>query len=232
MWINRREVGVKRSGGVWFAVGLISLGTLLVIEQSEPDMDVWQQVRHWWPAGLIILGLAGLFRLLPATSAKRGPLTLIVLGVPLLLVTSGQLPEWLRPYIWPVLLIIAGLAILVNQASPRQQQTGPVGRMWLVGQSRTFAWPATGPSVFLIRAVASGCVVRFDGADNRRVRLEITAVLTGVDVRVPKGWTVHLDRRGPGGRAQNFADEAESPDKADLQVVALSVFSGIEVRRS
>lgn len=223
---------MKRSGGVWFAVGVIVLGTVLLIARARPDIDVWQQIRQWWPAGLVLLGIAGLVSLLPATSAKRGPLVLIAFGAVLLVVTTGRLPVWLHAYIWPVLLIVVGVIILVRRAGGEHEMSQPTARMWLVAQSRTLTWPTTGPSVLIMRAVASGCVVRIDGARDRRVRLEITAVLTGVDVLVPKDWTVHLGPPGPGGRVQNLAKEAESSDKANLQVIALSVFSGIEVRAS
>ncbi|MEV4144088.1 hypothetical protein AB0J40_10495 [Amycolatopsis sp. NPDC049691] len=208
------------------------LGTILLIARARPDIDLWQQVRRWWPVGLILLGGAGLVSLLPAASAKRGPLVLIVLGAGSLVVTSGGFPEWLRGYIWPLSLIVLGVVVLVRRSGGEQPISQPTARMWLVAQSRTFPWPTTGPSVLIMRAVASGCVIRLDGSENRQVRLEITAVLTGVDIWVPKGWTVHSGPPGPGGRVRNLATEAGAPESANLQVIALSVLSGIEVKES
>jgi len=62
------------------------------------------------------------------------------------------------------------------------------------------------------------------------VDVDVRALMAGVDVTVPEGWSVWWDGSGPGGigpARKRPVQKAETPDDADVRVRARLLFAGV-----
>lgn len=116
--------GSYESGFGRYLIGgiLVILGALLLLSKAGvlPQLDwglggFWSFVGSWWPLILVAVGLIGLvsggFRF------RLWPIILLLLGVGFLLSARGIL-EW--AYIWPALIVLAGLFILLRRRERRR----------------------------------------------------------------------------------------------------------------
>jgi predicted membrane protein len=154
------RLSVKFVAGVFFTL----LGILLTLDNLElADAD---RFLPYWPLFLIAIGLLKLQdrdNRIPAIFA-------IAAGALLLLFTT----DWVRFSIfdlWPVALILAGLAILGVRKEAVTSRNYRGGR---------------------IIAFMGGCELDLTHADmeNGPAEIEIVAIWGGVEIKVPDGWEV------------------------------------------
>jgi hypothetical protein len=220
---------------IWIAVALCVGGLAALIDQLAPSAQLFGLARDWWPMLLVLAGLGGAVRLLLETrNVLRGPVFLTLAGMVLLLVTLDPLPSAVRPLLVPALLILLGGAMLVRLAAAGQEvPERAVTRLVCIAEARRVAWPRGEFSLGTITTVASGCVIDLTRATplDNVARLDITAALSGVDLRIPDGWRVTFDSHRVAGRCPGSADDRPGvPGAPTLEVKALVIGAGIEVR--
>ncbi|MER6417971.1 hypothetical protein [Streptomyces sp. NPDC001137] len=228
---------------IWIALALSAVGLTALVDRLAPSAHVLAVLREWWPLALVALGLGGALRLLLATkNVLRGPMTIALAGAVLLLVTRDPLPDSLRPYLWPLALLLLGTFMLAGMAATAPATEGLlVTRLVSVAEARRVVWPRGEFSLATVTAVASGCVIdlrearlhetRDDELVWHEARLDVTAVLSGVDVVVPAAWDVQVERYSSRWR-QRPVEDNPVPEKPTLHIKALSLFGGVEVRKA
>ena len=109
-------------GNVRLIIGsvLIVLGGLLLLSNTDViNLDWgWDFIRTWWPIILIAWGLwelvSGGFRF------RMWPVVLLLLGIGFQL-SALDLWEWDFSVVWPVFIVIVGLAILLRRRGRRER---------------------------------------------------------------------------------------------------------------
>ncbi|MFF8538515.1 hypothetical protein ACN6K9_001167 [Streptomyces sp. SAS_267] len=229
---------------IWIALALSAAGLAALVDRLAPTAHLLTVLRDWWPLALVALGLGGTLRLLLATkNVLRGPLAVAFAGGLLLLLTRDPLPDSVRPYLWPLALLLAGTFMLVGMAITTPSVDGSlVTRLISVAEARSVVWPRGEFSLATVTAVASGCVIDLRGArlhetvdSNGRVgheaRLDVTAVLSGIDIVVPADWDLKVERYSAGWRRPQPLAPGP-PAKPTLHIKGLSLLGGIEIRTS
>ncbi|MEU4089656.1 LiaF transmembrane domain-containing protein [Streptomyces aureus] len=234
---------------IWIALMLLGAGLLVLTDRLAPSARVWERLSVWWPLGLVALGCGGAVRLALATrTALRGPFLITLAGLITLVVTTDPLPRSVRPLLWPVLLVGAGVAMLVRVAvgGPGARDDSVVPRLVSVAESRHVVWPVGTFSLGSLTAVASGCVIDLREAHplEGRARIDVTAVLGGVEIRVPGDWDVRYERFGrevetsppapglplPAPRPDREPGTEDARERPFLHVTAMTFLAGVEVR--
>jgi hypothetical protein len=223
---------VKRYGLMWLAVGLLLSGLILLLDRLAPAIDVIGLARDWWPLVIVAVGAVSALHLRTRLGVARGPVLFALLGLVILVALRNPLPAAWRPALLPLAMCAIGAVILITllvrapAGGPR-----PVERVFLLGQGRRIPWRVTEPTVLAIRALAGGSIVTVaDGSTAKAGRLEVTAILSDVEVIVPDGWTVFIDSpRASTGRLHGVPT-APTATAADLQIHAFSLLGKVDVR--
>jgi hypothetical protein len=181
--------GVSAKLSVKFVVGVFFtlLGVLLTLDNFDlADAD---RFLPYWPLLLIAIGLLKLQdrdSRIPAGFA-------IAAGALLLLFTT----DWVHVSIfdlWPVALILAGLAILAHAFGfrPSEISSGSDSTILAVLGIRKEAVTSRNYRGGRIIAFMGGCELNLTEADmeNGPAELEIIAIWGGVEIKVPEGWEV------------------------------------------
>jgi hypothetical protein len=222
---------VKRYGSVWLAVLLLVAGLIWLLNRLEPALDLLALTRSWWPLVMVAVGLAGAAHLRAPLGAAKGPVLFALLGLVVLAVIHNPVPANWRPALSPLVVCGLGAAILIGRvvwgSAPPPR---PLERVLLIGVGRRIEWPVRAPSILDVRAVIGGSIITIPtGSTARAGRVEITALLSDVEVVVPTGWAVFVgDSRGH-ERLLGVPTAADAAS-ADLQIQSLSLFGRVVVR--
>jgi len=172
--------GVKLLAGVFFTL----LGILLTLDNLDlVDAD---RFLRWWPLILIAIGLMKLQK----RDSRVAALIVIAIGALLL-------PDVLGFSIfdlWPVVLILAGLAILAHAFGFRASAitTGSDSTIVAILGVRKERVTTRNYRGGRIIAFMGGCELDLTQADMESgpAELEILAMWGGVEIKVPEGWEV------------------------------------------
>jgi len=244
---------MTQQGSAWRhllpGIFLVALGVLFLLD----EFYVWQFGRFmstWWPSLLIAFGV---ICLLNRPQRVVGPLILIAIGVIFQVERLDRFYWWSMHNLWPVILIVLGLAMLYSRMHPRTpRSTGNPGEISgeevdafviLGGLERA----ATSPNFHGGNATA---ILGGMDLDLTRAQLapgenhlKVTAVFGGVEIRVPQSWQVTVqgtpllggigDSRAPAAPAPLTAAELAAAPFAPagrLVVDGFAMFGGIEVK--
>jgi hypothetical protein len=225
------EVAVKRYGSLWLAVLLLVAGLAWLVNRLAPAIDLTGLARDWWPAAMVLVGLAGAVHLRAPLGAAKGPVIFALLGLALLAVIHNPAPVQWRPALPPLILCAVGMAVLVARAvSASVGPPRPLERVLLIGLGRRLDWPVNAPSILDIRALVGGSIVTIPhGSTANAGRLEVTALLSEVEVVVPAGWAVFVH---PGSGGERLLGVPAAPDAAtaDLELQTQSFLGRVVVR--
>lgn len=216
-------------------VGLIvvTLGVLFLLDSAEV-LDAGRAIDRWWPVAIVAAGVLTLAERPRATT--RGAI-LTGGGALLLLFTTDVLGDDAWNYVWPVVLILVGLAIVARwrgRALPR----GVVGDD-VVNGTAVFGGSELASADQALRggaltAVFGGITIDLRGARPapEGAAINATAVFGGIDVLVPRGWRITV-RSLPifGGLDDKTDHSAPLPaDAPSLHIDAVSIFGGISLK--
>ena len=227
---------------------LVVLGVLLLLSNTNViNMDWgWNFVRTWWPVLLIVWGLwelvSGGFRF------RLWPVILLLLGVGFQL-SALNLWEWDFQVVWPVFIVIVGLAILLGRRRRRADRRERQPRVIVEGVTVTRS--GSGESW---RAVFNNIEERYAGPDFRggeveanfgnvvldlreaamtdsAARLEVNLTFGGLHLRVPSHWRVNLD--GVNAHFGHVQDNRSRPvleaTQGELTVAGTVTFGNLEI---
>ena len=213
-------------GGVVFIVA----GIFLLLEKTgylPPDF-----VFHFWP---MIFVLIGLLKVVYAGGRPTG-FVLICIGIFLQLREMGiiHLNFW---DLWPVFIIIAGIALLWQALSHREVPVATENQfdsfyLFGGGDRNVNTQNFKGGSLF---AMFGGYKVDFTHADmeSNQAVVEANAIFGGGEIRVPESWQVIVKGVGVFGayedKTRHFQPDPSKPSKM-LIVKGVAMFGGIEIK--
>jgi hypothetical protein len=218
------------------AVIVIGIGVLFLL--NNLNILYFHEWARYWP---VILIAAGLVKLVDADSpgGHVGGAILVALGGIFLGQTLGYLSVRLHD-LWPLILIGAGLTMLFNRGSWHGISQGPRapvhGRMREAsvfggGKRQINTQDFTGGH---IDAVFSGYEIDLRGATMTAdsAILKVSAVFSGVEIRVPETWSVVMEGHGVFGA---FVDNTTQPNPQipglkRLFIKGAAVFGGVDVK--
>ena len=203
----------RSRGGARYIIGgiLVALGALLLLSNTNViNLDWgWDFIRTWWPILLIAWGLwelvTGGFRF------RLWPIILLLLGIGFQL-SALDLWEWDFSVVWPVFIVIVGLAILLGRRGRRRRLRNRTSG--LVIEGTTVRRTAPGDSW---RAVFNSIEEDYAGQEFRggeveanfgnvaldlrdailaggSARLDVNVAFGGLHLRAPRGWRVNVEQ--------------------------------------
>ncbi len=239
---------------LWSGLLLIALGVLFLLDKFD-YIRFGDFLETWWPTLLIAWGL---WRILVGRGRRWGfPLFLIALGLLFQGERLGWYGWWSFDRLWPVLLILAGLSLLANRLRPRaaldtggmREESGEIVDAFVVwgGLERAVTSKAFrgGEATALMGGIELD-LRRAELASGEQ-RLNLTAVMGGIEVRVPEHWQVVVegtplmggieDARKPaaptpsGANAAAVAPTTAMPSSGGvLRIHGFAFWGGIEVK--
>ena len=218
---------------------LIVLGVVLLMDTLDIiDVDVGGFIADWWPAVLILLGIAGIAR---ARAARRGQIVLIAAGVVLLLITLDAVDSRL---LWPVIIIGIGVWFLLGARTARRPPTVEMSRPVEKGRnaidvSALFSTSeqrvtAQGFGAGRVSATFGSVVLDMGGAKPARdAVLEVDVFMGSVELRVPDEWTVTVNGAPTFGSVEQSRPQPPETDGAPTLTVNVSIaFGSLEITRA
>lgn len=211
----------------FFGALIVVVGTLFLLDNLDV-LDAGELIATWWPAALVA---AGLLSLLNNRRHWVVPLILVGGGGVALLRTTGVVDD--LSVIAPVLIIIVGLLFVFG----RGVGIGPA----LTGDSvNSFNLFSGSELTSRSQSFEGGRVgVLFGGAelDLRNAKLaddatlDVFAVFGGVEISVPRGWSVEIGGFPVFGGYDNATGKEDlGPDAPKLRIDATVLFGGLEVK--
>ena len=217
-----------KAGRVVTGTGLIVLGALFLLDAAGM-LDAGHLIGMWWP--LLIIGAAAAH---PFTERRAGPgaAAVALAGLLLLGATTGLLGGRAWAVVWPGLLILLGIGVVVAGRSGAAS-SGSHPRYLVVLQGRVVEPPPSGPPRASVTSILGAAKldmskVRPAGATTT---VTATAILGGVDIIVPEGWSVSISGIPLLG-AWDDTTRRDLPASHRLVVRAFSVLGGVEVRHA
>ena len=218
------------------AIIVIGIGVLFLL--NNLNILYFSEWTRYWPVILIAIGLVKLVDANSPGGHVAGAI-LVAVGAIFLGQTLGYLNVRLHD-LWPLFLIGAGLLMLFRGDSWHGISRGP--RIHAYGRLREASVFGGGKRQINtqdftgghIDAVFSGYQIDLRGAimTGDSATLKISAVFSGVEIRVPEIWSVVIDGHGAFGA---FVDNTTQPNPQTpglkrLFVKGGAVFSGVEVK--
>lgn len=206
---------------VW-GVLILAAGVIFWLDRlGRLDASEWLE---WWPVGLIAIGLAQL----PERQWLGAALWMAVGGYFLLWVLGYDVPAfWQIASLWPLLISAAGITLVVQtlrsgRSMRRFRAYAVMAGNHVTMGSREFEG---GHAV----AVMGGCEI--DLAESKsttpEATIDVLAFWGGIEIRVPRGWTV-VNRVTPvlGG----FENRTSGGTGPRLIVRGAAIMGGVEVK--
>jgi predicted membrane protein len=222
-------------GRIFWGLFLILIGFLFLLDRMN-RLDFWDLFRQYWPAVFIVIGLSILINK-EFRNAADGYIFIVIGGL-LLLMRMRILDRSLWHYIWPVAIIAAGLWILLrpvfsgrNSGFPKITADDLKISAVLAGMKRRVE--SLNFKGGTAEAVLGGVEIDFSGASlaEGKATLALTAVLGGIEIRVPRDWQIVLEGTPIlGGIEDKTRAVSEQDKKGTLYIKATAVLGGIEIK--
>ncbi len=219
-----------------FAGFMIILIGVIFLLGSLGSLNAGYVFSHYWPMLLVFVGIWQLFAA-GGRSTETG-IVFIVIGTLFMLSRWELLGASLWKILWPVLIIAAGLWILIKPKVFRQSPAGPgineddlelftmlSGINRRIESQRFRGGRAT--------VILGGADLDFTRAElaGGQASVELTAVLGGLDVRVPRHWSVAVDGNAVlGGVEDKHKSEIQDDNPPKLHIRATAILGGIEIK--
>ncbi|MCH7852534.1 MAG: hypothetical protein IIC41_07110 [Candidatus Marinimicrobia bacterium] len=202
--------------------------------------------RTYWPALLIGWGGWGILR--KGFRLGLGSLIILALGV-FLLLSNLRLWTWDVGQLWPVLLVLLGLAIIGRRGRPGRWLRRRIVRRGTASVSETVSGSDSGSSYVFsggrervtsqeyrggtVSAICGGLELDLREArlGNSQVTLAVTVVCGGMEIKVPKDWMVHLQPSVALGSAELQRRQPKMEDASGEFIITGTVIcGGVEVK--
>ena len=223
------------SGRIFWGLVLILLGVLFLLDQLG-RADFGDLVSRWWP---LILVAIGLWQLISSNFQElAGGLFMIALGAIFQLAKLEILGRNLWHYVWPALIIGLGLWVLLGAFRrssaarlPGSREDGLDAFAIFAGLNRRIESQSFRGG----KATALMGGIELDLTQVRlaepRVGLELTAIMGGIDVTVPRHIRVELHGNPVLGGIENKHNYAPgSGTEQTLVLKATAILGGVEVK--
>ncbi len=223
------------SGRIFWGFFLVLIGILFLLDRMG-RFDLDYAISHYWPAIFIAIGLS-----IWIGSGFRdflSGLLFVVFGTVFLLVRLGILGHHFWDYFWPLLIVFAGLWILVRPAFHHRHSDFHDVREGDLDISAVFSGTKRRVESQTFRGGRANAVfgsLELDltaaGLADGKAALELSVVLGGIEVRVPRAWRVELDGTPVLASIENKHTQAGSTEgAATLFIKASAVLGSILVK--
>lgn len=216
-------------------VGMViaTVGVLFLLDAAGA-LDAGDVIDRWWPSVIVAAGLLTLAERPPAY--LRGAI-LTAGGIVGLLFTTGVLDHTAWKYVWPVAVIVAGLAVMAHWSG----RTIPAGSRSddVISSTSMFGGAELASADQQFRGAWLTAIFGGITLDLREARpaaggasVNATVAFGGIDVLVPKGWRVTVKCVPIFGGVDDKTDRSD-PLPADapvLHIDAVTVFGGVSVK--
>ncbi len=222
------------SGRIFWGIIIMAVGVLLLLQQMD-KLDFGDVISRYWP---LILILVGIWQLIANGFRNTGgPLLLIALGVVFQLWKLDILGRKTWSYVWPLLIIFAGLWTLLGALRHRSPaatviKEGDIDAFALfAGLERRVDSPAFrgGKATAIMGGVDLD--LRGAGLAEGSAAIDLSVIMGGITLRVPRGWRVEMDARPLlGGIEDKHTYEPATQGGGTLRVKATAILGGIEIK--
>jgi hypothetical protein len=207
---------------------------VLFLLDSADVLNANRAIDRWWP---VLILAAGVFTLAERPPSVVRGAVLTGAGVTLLLFTTDLLDEGAWEYVWPALLVLAGLAIVARWSgrtiSPGASQEDVVRATAVFGGPRLVSTAPQFEGAWLT-AIFGGITLDLRNARPapEGASINATAAFGGIDILVPKGWRISVRSTPIFGGLEDKTDHSQSPpaDAPALHIDAVTVFGGVEIK--
>ena len=222
------KVGLMTGRNV-FGLLLILLGLGFLLDQAEV-LNLGDVLGTWWPLILVAVGVAQLYRRAWAEGA-----ILVLFGGVLQAWRLELLPRDAWHYLWPIAIIAIGLWLLSSargRNAARVQSKDRLDEFAVLGsvESRNESERFEGGRITALLGNAEIDLTRAKLA-TEGARLEASAVLGSITLRVPQTWNVAVTGTPLLGSVENKARrDPQAADRPTLQIRATATLGSVEVR--
>lgn len=222
-------------GRLLLGLAVVAVGALFLLDAAGV-LDAGDAIGDWWPVVIVAAGVLTLLERPP--SVVRGAI-LTCAGVVLLLFTTDLLEEDAWNYIWPALIVVAGLAIVARGHGRTIARGADTDTEDVVRATAVFGGPKLASSSQQFRGA---WLTAFFGGVTLDLRdalpapegasINATAAFGGIDILVPKGWRISVRSTPIFGGLEDKTDHSQAPaaDAPTLHVDALAVFGGVDIK--
>lgn len=215
---------------VLVGLGIIIIGVLLLLE----NMGYIYDIHFWglWPVFPILIGISLVLKPKPYQRLTSGWI-LIVVGA-LFLGNNLDLIRFGFGDIWPLFLVLAGLAIIRHAMKGRQNKEENLDfidmNFILGGGDYNFTSKKLEGAKFL--AFMGGGTIDFREADmaGDKIEIDVFAMWGGLELIVPKTWSVIVQGMPIMGGIENKAAAAQQGSKKTLVITGTVIMGGVEVK--
>lgn len=227
---------MNESIGRVFAGFMIILIGVIFLFGSLDKLDVGYVFSNYWPMLLVFVGIWQLF-----AAGGRNPETgiiLIVIGGLFMLSHWDILGVNTWKILWPAAIIGVGLWILLKPKVFQRRASGPGIREDDLGLFTMFSGMNRRIESQQFRGgrasvIFGGIDLDFTGAQlaGGEATVEVTAILGGMDVRVPRNWKIEVDGNAIlGGVEDKHKSEIKEENPPKLYIRATAILGGIDIK--
>ncbi|NRR30595.1 hypothetical protein HSX11_10380 [Oxalobacteraceae bacterium] len=234
-----RPLHRPHSAPAQIVVGILVIGLGLLLLLDNLGLLDFRYSLHFWPLVLVFFGIIKVVQSRSTASVMVGG-ALILFGVLLTLRAVGLIYFSFR-VLWPVLMILAGVAVVYRSITGRR----------IFEQRPRAAAQTTDDRVINVTAVMGGFVRRVNSDDfrggeitalmggceldlrqcsiNGEAVLNVFAMFGGIQIKVPADWTVVLQGTPVVG---GFDEKTAAPPDGSkrLLIKGYAIMGGLEVR--
>jgi hypothetical protein len=226
----RKSPRGERLDRLFWGILIFAGGVAFLLDRLEM-IDAWE-VLYWWPVALFLAGLIALLDRKPGVAflwfGFGTAFLLPKLGIPFL-----ELRDITS--LFPLTITFAGVALILQAIRPvpkdvfGQAPAGFRAAALMAGNTRTIRTPAfLGGDVY---AVMGGCEIDLRGAriHGEEAVIDVLAFWGGIDIKVPRDWTVVSRVTGLLGGVSNMTEPARE-GAPRLVLRGAAIMGGVEVR--
>lgn len=225
-------------------VGLVltAVGAVWLVSRLGGVGKAVPQLREWWPIAPVALGMLNLLALIRRPTWLLAPLLLIAGGsIGLLASLDRKLPPTVQPYVWPVVVIVAGVAVALWERK-RIEDNDDFIRQTVVLRSRRISGTTADFQHGVVRAYLGNLELDLQRCElSGDAELCVTVLLGHVDLLPPPATRILLQGRrfGPGvevptlpplvpavGLGETDDEEAEDDSRPNVLKVSVMGFMG------
>ena len=229
---SRNEPRILLTPHLMFGLMFIFLGVVFTLDRL--DIGRAEDYLRYWPAGLIVLGLAKLWQVRGGHGNPIGGVIFTFIGSWMLLERLDIVGRSVLHF-WPLFLVLVG-GMIVWQGLRGRRERGPASANDTVNAVAILSGVKRGSNSTTFRggelsAFMGGCEVDLRNASiNGDATIDVFAMWGGIEIRVPENWTI-VGQVTPllGG----FEDQTRAPQTATahrLTVRGMVVMGGVEIK--
>lgn len=223
------------SGRIFWGLLIILIGVLFLLDQMG-QLDFGSIISRYWP---LILILAGIWHLIANNFRDAaGGLFMIIIGGFFMLMKLEILGRSAWHYFWPLIIIAVGLLVLLGSTRLRSSEKMPSIKgddldAFVIFSGLNRKIESQNFRGGKATALMGGMDLDFTPArlEGGKASIELTAILGGIGVRVPRTWRVKVEGGPVLGGIEEKHQFTPGPEEAPvLFIKATAILGGIEIK--